>query len=716
MAAVPGMANLLLAGLLNVAFWSGIGLLVSSRMAAGWIDRLLATAVIGMVSIVLSLELLSLGGQINRASVATVCLVTAALGLFVWLRRAREQPVADRAGSGSRGPANAPWSILPPVAIGLAALVALVHGLTGLILPVEPVSDAPIYHLPFAIRWWTSGSLGLVPAPFGEAAATYYPANGELWLTWLLATGSDALAKVGQWPFMMLGGVAVCALARCAQAPWPTAVLPAAIWIALPIVAQQSSVANVDVIWTAFYLIAVYFLWHWLNEDSPDEVRSLFLFALASGIVIGAKALGAVFVALLLLPVMARLHRRRRWLRQVVVLTAGLLLPAGYWYLRNVILTGNPLYPLQLSLFGVTLTEGWYGASAMDATAYHLPVTAWRTFAARLQLTAGSVGLALVGTGLVTGWILSLRSSRAPASWAPAMCSTLALLHGVVYWFVVPYNTQERFLLPAFALALVPLARLAAARPVVQAGLCLALVWHLLAVSGGGQWHLGGAAMWLIVALPVAIAATWMTLQRFPRAQLVLAGLVVLVCAYAAVRPVSTAVADHPIARFYPHADFGARLFPGWEILERAARPTGSTVAYAGTNLPYYLLGVGLRNQVHYININGDPDWLPHDYHHQRLGAGTFRLADDPFPQWHRAQPDFNAWVANLRSRRIEFLFVARENRHGRLERFPGVLPPFPIEREWADAHPALFVDLGPFQYPPDTIPWVRVYRFGDHP
>ena len=85
----------------------------------------------------------------------------------------------------------------------------------SLLLAVKVVSDGPIYHLYFAARWWKAGRLFLVAAPFGENAATYFPANGDLWFTWLMASwGGDRLAKVGQAPFLASGrgrGVWLCA-------------------------------------------------------------------------------------------------------------------------------------------------------------------------------------------------------------------------------------------------------------------------------------------------------------------------------------------------------------------------------------------------------------------------------------------------------------------------------------------------------------------------
>ena len=58
---------------------------------------------------------------------------------------------------------------------GAAAFGVLILGMRSLLLAVKVVSDGPIYHLYFAVRWWKAGRLILVAAPFGENAATYFP-------------------------------------------------------------------------------------------------------------------------------------------------------------------------------------------------------------------------------------------------------------------------------------------------------------------------------------------------------------------------------------------------------------------------------------------------------------------------------------------------------------------------------------------------------------
>ncbi len=83
-----------------------------------------------------------------------------------------------------------------------------------------------------------------------------------------------------------------------------------------------------------------------------------------------------------------------------------------------------------------------------------------------------------------------------------------------------------------------------------------------------------------------------------------------------------------PRLRFYPpFRDYYRRL----EGVRAALRPPGPVrVAYAGTNLPYYLLGPGLRNEVRYVNIDAHRDWLLHDYHRQAELAGRGPLAELP--------------------------------------------------------------------------------------
>jgi hypothetical protein len=161
--------------------------------------------------------------------------------------------------------------------------------------------------------------------------------------------------------------------------------------------------------------------------------------------------------------------------------------------------------------------------------------------------------------------------------------------------------------------------------------------------------------------------------------------------------PLNARIVDYPAFR-----DF----YVGWQRLEAASGPAGSSVAYAGTNIPYYLFAKNLRNRVRYINVDGHRDWLLHDYHREALseGRGTW---PNPRPGWDRSAPDYVAWLGNLDAAEIGLLVVTRvnpaEGSHNVAD-----LEWFPIERAWADAHPDRFV---PLYRRTENDPWFRLYR-----
>src|SRR5262249_6217324 len=113
-----------------------------------------------------------------------------------------------------------------------------------------------------------------------------------------------------------------------------------------------------------------------------------------------------------------------------------------------------------------------------------------------------------------------------------------------------------------------------------------------------------------------------------------------------------------PMFQFYPpFRDF----YLGWRTFDAASGSRGARVAYAGTNIPYYLLGQGLRNDVRYVNVDRHRNWLLHDYHREALtrGQGSWRNSR---PGWDRLQPDYRAWLDNLDAESIQLLVVTRVN------------------------------------------------------
>ena len=82
---------------------------------------------------------------------------------------------------------------------------------------------------------------------------------------------------------------------------------------------------------------------------------------LAAGEALGTKAVGVVFVPPLVALAAAVIVWRAKGIRtRIVQLLVVLLVPlvtGGYWYFCNALLTGNPLYPLEVRMLGRSSSE-----------------------------------------------------------------------------------------------------------------------------------------------------------------------------------------------------------------------------------------------------------------------------------------------------------------------------------------------------------------------
>src|SRR5439155_306407 len=97
--------------------------------------------------------------------------------------------------------------------------------------------------------------------------------------------------------------------------------------------------------------------------------------ALAAGAALGTKYVAILFVPwLVAVAVVLAWRSLPRW-RHLMIFAVCLLLPCAYWYLRNFAWTGNPLYPLNVDLFGIPILRGWYTRETMYTSEYHIPVS-----------------------------------------------------------------------------------------------------------------------------------------------------------------------------------------------------------------------------------------------------------------------------------------------------------------------------------------------------
>ncbi len=676
-------------------------------LAWAWIS--LGTLVLGLLG---SLTRLALIGWCGLAAVpAVIFLIIGRIPEPVEVSRPRER-----------------WGLDGGLALGLTLWAMIVAGVPSLIFPVKVMSDGPIYHLYFAARWWKAGRIFLIPTPFSESAAPYFPALGDLWHTFLFVMcGGDSLARIGQVPFLLVSAFTVHVIARRLGAGLNASTIAACVFTTVSPLMIFSLQPVVDTLFVAGYLIGVYFGLRFFLRD--DGAASLAIAALALGAAWGCKAPGVVFIPPILLAMaVGVLIRNDKWsarLRNLAIVAFVPFVLEGYWLAQNTWLTGNPLYPLHLQVLGKTVLHGWYGPEAMPSSPYYIPLSNWRAFIDLLVVIFDPRVILIVVAGLVGSWRIG--KPRAVEDRAVWVCALLAVINIALYWLVIPYRTQLRFLFHAAGLAAIPMAILLDRWRGLRWLTVVALGLHLLTAQGWPfgpddahlPWDLTKVipnALTSMIPFPtyltslsarpetgiplltaaklgiglacllLGVSLRWTWSGGWRRRLLPIGGMVVLSVG----QVLLTAPARSSIVYRFPNFPNYLR---GWIDLDARVPRSGARIAYAGTNLPYYLMGPDFRNDVRYINVDEHKDWLLHDYHRAASSLGLPSTWTDTRPGWDRARPDYFAWLANLRSERIQLLVVAQANpdegRHNIADD-----DGFPIERVWADAHPDAFTRL----------------------
>jgi hypothetical protein len=688
-----------------------------SGPAAGAIERAVAALVIASALVVC---ITSIGGTAGLLGSRPAMLgIGGALWLVVELatrRRRRVAPVSapGAAASGSGGDA-ALW-----VAASAAAIPWLVLLCERLALP--PVAwDALTYHLRFPALWIQTGHLTTAAAPEGDPSNPYYPLVGEMLLYWgLFTTGTDLWSSLSQVPFALAGALALAALAWRAGAGRKAGFLAALCWVATPGVVRQGVEAMVDVEQAALVLSALLFALCFREGGR----RAWFLLAAASlGLLVGVKYSGLVYAAASVpfLVWAASGGRATKPLRPLGAGTwaAGVLLFAvlgGYSYARNLVAGGNPLLPLEVKLGGFTVFPGptapgyYFGAQSP-----RLGVAVFLA-SARSVLEMGPLFLPLL-LCLPVAAAAGARQGTAPGA-ALARIAIVGMLALLLGGAVLPYREHRYFY------------------AVTAIGWCAAAAVFGRFVEGrSGRWW---AASFLVVEVPITLFYWGKDLiVAGPRAGHVAALLGVAAGAILLLRlrgrgrrrssaagpggavrgtpigPVQAAIAATITlvilgAAYEPHKyDLWYRywstrhewerlsesredlrdLAESWRILAREDSRDTHTVAYAGMNAPYPLMGPGLRHRVVFVPRNGD--------------------ADASFYDWGSPPPDpltgGNArdWERNVERWGVRYLCVYRH--------MPGLRPEgrYPVERDWADADPGRFALVW-------EAPWARIYRVRD--
>ena len=343
--------------------------------------------------------------------------------------------------------------------------------------------DGVHYHLPMAVRWLQQRTIDVVPGTIVQN----YPNNGIIPSYLLLSVGLQRLTSLAMVPQGILLALIVYAITGRLGIGRLGRLIGTCVVMSIPMVIYQTYSAYVDLFATTAWLASLLALMWASRVSHPSPKRCLILVAgLACGIAIGSKltyvVVGGMLAAVAAaLPWITRGRRDRLFMpalrsAALFVLAAGVC--SGFWFVRNVVRTGNPIYPLGLTIAGVNLFDGLSAAEFFPERTLGDKLHRWWAYPWIEGRSTGhnySVGYGLgaafaafVPLGLL-GCLVSSRGRRARRTadrWR--IVSLLLVCAGAVLFMTLLHQTL-RFALPMIILsvlcAMVLIQRVARRRP-----------------------------------------------------------------------------------------------------------------------------------------------------------------------------------------------------------------------------------------------------------
>ncbi|MCX5699376.1 MAG: hypothetical protein NTX01_06735 [Candidatus Omnitrophica bacterium] len=566
----------------------------------------------------------------------------------------------------------------------------LVRTCVNLIIPSVFPDGLQVY-LSFPATWIKSGNLdnpvgifatsSILNAKYLETSSTsYYPINAQLFFTWLmLPLRNSFLANLGQAPFYIIGIVAFYSILRRYGLNRTIAFLSGFLWALIPNIFKQfRHGAQIDIICSVLLLLFFYTI---LLLKQDFVLKNVILFGISAGILIGSKVINILWLAAFL-PFICYLlfngiKENKFTLRKVLsflgVIAFLIFLFGGFIYIKNYLYTGNPLFPVNLKIFGKVIFKG-----LLDGAEYKMKVAPWKWDIVKVLFSEG-LGVQFLAL-ILPCTILPVFFYRYLRIKIPAITEHLLLFSipfSMLFLYVAFINIYTtRYLFPYLSLGLLTAIIFISKFPRGDKFIYfISFVSIFAAVLELAKGYELVVSILLTAGFFIALVLYKKQVIRFYKSKMfgkfVFAALLLasLLLVYLNSRFNQEEFDRYPLS-FSKKEASQRDIAAGWKALNDLTGQ-GARVAYTGRQEFYPLFGTRIKNDVTYVSIN-EKEVSPYNKF-----DGLFRLARD-----------FLAWRGNLKKEKIEYLFIAKPFFNNRESKDP---VKFLIEDEWARAHPEDF-------------------------
>jgi len=654
--------------LLNILVLACAFLIVYKALRIEWaVDSIMALFVVYLSQIVFIELLLGLSGALYLKNVILLSL-TFFLGVYL-LTQNKEfyLPPLNFSLYFKKLLSNKLFSFI----FSVAASFAIVKILVNLLNP--PFGwDSLNYHFTFPVEWLKHGNLDTPITIFDDPSPTYYPLNGSLFYLWLiLPFRSVFLADLGQFPFFIIAVISIYSIAQKIGLNKTNSFYSALLFALIPNFFKQLQIAYVDVMVGALFLACVNYLFL-LKEDF--NWQNVLIYSISLGLLIGTKTTALLFSILLIIPFLVMLFKNYKKACLGLVFLPCALALGSFSYFRNFIQTGNPLYPLDFSLFNIHIFKG-----VMDKAIYSSHFSSSDYSLGKMLFHEGLGAQALLF--ILPGIFLSLPSAfikkRRELRLSLIYFLALPILIYFVYRYIIPL-ANVRYLYAMLGLGVVLgfyISDILKIKKAVISFLILVCIFSSIPSLAKRQEL---AASLILTAALFLLLTNFKRTRLFNNKKLILSIIVALV--FSLLFLGEKYYKRNEFGRYYKmvkYSGFWPEATKAWDWLNR--NTSGNNIAYTGRAVPFPLYGSGFKNNVYYVSVNKTQPAKLHYFNNSRYEYGPgFESLLKTIEQDnnYRGRPDYNIWLENLRKANTDYLFVYS------LQQTKSII--FPLEDNWA--------------------------------
>lgn len=634
------------------------------------LDRLFAFFMVFISQIALMLLILGIFGVLTLTNL--IMLLSAVLLGSLLVPRAKNMPAQARPES---------FEISLPGKFGLAVICAYAAVKLSVNLVNPPFGwDSLNYHFTFPVEWMKHGNLVNPIVISCDPAPTYYPVNAGLLFLWFIFPLKSAfIADLGQLPFFIIAFFCVYSIGRKIGISREYSFYGACLFSLVPNYFKQLDIAYVDIMVAALFLLALNFLFSLRNEFS---FRNLTVFSLCLGFMLGTKTIALLYSLLLFAPFLFLCFKQNKIRRAAGFCLAGvllILLLGGFSYARNFIQTGNPLYPLDIVIFGKSIFKG-----VVDSQVYRSGTNPQDYALAKILFSEGlgAQTVLLLFPGVFLGLPVYLWR-RKRISFLGVYFMVLPVLIFLIYRFVIPL-ANLRYIYALLGIGIIIAFYILDALKFPRAAIQAVFILCVLA-SMGEMAKRAELVISIILSLALFIFLLKVPKNVFP-GKFCRYSFAILVIVLLFLPFLDKDYAKNEFIRYVKtckRSGFWPDAAEAWLWLSENA--SGANIAYIGRPVPFPLYGKKLKNNVYYASVNEvEPARLDY-FKGSRYIWNNPESAHKSFERDgnYRGRAGFGLWLNNLRRKKTDYLFVYS------LHHVKEII--FPVEDAWASAHPDVF-------------------------